>query len=285
MIVEAAPAKINLALHVTGRRADGYHLLQSLVSFTRAGDVLRLAPAEADRLTIDGPFAADLPGPGDGQNLVERARDALRALAQARGLPAPPVALTLTKNLPVASGIGGGSADAAAALRGLARLWGMPRDALPALALPLGADVPMCLSARPLVASGIGETLAPVAMPALCLLLVNPLKPVATPVVFRALERRDNAPFALPATVADWPALIAGFRNDLEAPAIRVEPAIATVLAALSATGARLARMSGSGATCFALFDDAAGAEKAAATLRRAHPDWYIEATETAAGE
>lgn len=271
---EAAHAKINLHLHVTGRRADGYHLLDSLVVFAEAHDLVEVAPADELSLAIVGPQAGSLAAEPD--NLVLRAA---RRLAAHAGI-APRAALTLTKNLPVASGIGGGSADAAAALRLLARHWGVaPLPAAEALAL--GADVPVCFAGLPRVMRGIGEELSPApALPTAGLLLVNPAVAVATPAVFKA----RSAPFRPAATLpAGWTSAaalaadLAALSNDLEAPAISIAPAIADVLAALRALpGALLARMSGSGATCFALFADPAAARAAAAPL--AGQGWWISA-------
>jgi 4-diphosphocytidyl-2-C-methyl-D-erythritol kinase len=281
----AAPAKINLALHVTGRRADGYHFLESLVVFTSHGDRLTAEAAERDSFRITGPFAAGLPL--DEANLVLRARDLLR---QAYG-PAVtgPVALALEKNLPIASGIGGGSSDAAAALSLLARFWAIDADpaALARIGLQIGADVPMCLAGRPLLARGIGEALEPLpALPALPLLLVNPGVPLATPAVFSALMRRENP--ALPGFKGDdsleqlvlW---LRGTRNDLEAPALSLAPEIGRALGRLQAEGALVARMSGSGATCFGIFETEAQADRAAAAIAARHPGWFVRATESIA--
>lgn len=279
-IAELAPAKINLALHVIGRRADGYHLLESLVVFAELGDRITVSAADEDRFLVDGPFAALVPL--DGANLVLRARDALRAAYPAHA--SRPVAISLEKNLPVASGIGGGSSDAAAAIRALARLWGLPATAseLVQLSLQLGADLPMCLTARPLVARGIGEELQPVdSLPCLALVLVNPGIGVETPKVFRALASRDNQPLAaLPeaAAIVEW---LASSRNDLEAPAIAIEPSIADALGALRRAGAAFARMSGSGATCFGIFDSPEAARDAAASIAAERPGWFTAATTT----
>lgn len=269
----AAPAKINLCLHVTGQRADGYHLLDSLVAFAPdAADRLTLAPASATTLTLTGPEAAALAPEAD--NLVLRA-------ARSFGASLPAVALHLEKNLPVASGIGGGSADAAAALRLCAAHAGLPLpDA--ATILSLGADVPVCLTPCATRMEGIGERLTPLPpLPPVHAVLVNPRRPVATPAIFRALTQRNNAP--LPATIptfADARALaywLARQRNDLEGPARLLEPMISDVLAAIAAhPGCLLARMSGSGATCFGLFADAAQAATAARALRHAQPDWWV---------
>lgn len=289
-----APAKVNLALHVTGQRADGYHLLDSLVAFAPVGDLIRIATAEAvdavdsemsgvpvaDRLRITGPEAAGLSAGAD--NLV------LRAAALMPGPDA--LEITLDKHLPAASGIGGGSSDAAATLRALALLRGA---ALPAGLENLGADVPMCLDPVPARVRGIGEQITPFALPPLPAILVNPRLAVPTPAVFRALTRRDNAAierppfdFSPPApqrgkgaaaqTLAciDW---LAGLRNDLEVPARLLAPEIDTVLAALEGTqGCRLARMSGSGATCFGLYETPAEAEAALAALQDRHPGWWL---------
>lgn len=262
-----APAKLNLALHVTGRRADGWHLLDSLAVFADVGDTVEPGPGPG--LTVSGPFAAGVPtGP---ENLV------LRAAALA-GIAAP--RLHLIKHLPPASGMGGGSSDAAAVLR-LA-------GARPPLAelMRLGADLPLCLMApHPARVRGLGEEVAAVAgLPGLWLVLVNPGRPLATPAVFRALARPDNPalPDPLPrfADGADLAAWLAGQRNDLEPPACALEPAVAQVLAALAAQpGCRLARMTGSGATCFGIFASRAARDAAAAALAR--PGWWVAAAAT----
>lgn len=281
-IFEHAPAKVNLALHVTGQRDDGYHLIDSLVAFTRAGDRVSVRNAAIDGFSITGPFAPGLDVQAD--NLVIRARDLLR---QVCGLKTPPVAITLEKNLPVSSGIGGGSSDAAATLRALIRLWNLsikPQDLAPS-SLQLGADLPMCLAATTLVARGIGEKLEPVSgLPPMAMVLVNPGVPVSTPAVFRRLVRKDNAKLPpLPAelsfgTVSAW--LTTGTRNDLEAGATSIAPQIADALASLRSEGADLARMSGSGATCFGLFPSQAAASRAAGNIAAAHPSWYVQATQ-----
>ncbi|MGN7292127.1 4-(cytidine 5'-diphospho)-2-C-methyl-D-erythritol kinase [Rhizobium sp. SAFR-030] len=287
-VVEKAGAKINLALHVTGRRADGYHLLDSLVTFAGHGDDLSFAAATEDQFLLSGRFAsllADEPG-----NLVLTARDRLRQWLTDAGQAAPPVRITLAKALPVASGIGGGSADAAAALRGLMRVWNatLPEPHLSDLALSLGADVPMCLAGRPAMVRGIGEQLSSVALPAFAMVLVNPLIAVSTPEVFRSLTRRDNPPVpALPSSTdpRDWIASLKTLRNDLQAPAQDLVPEIAETCRLLEESGALLARMSGSGATCFGIYPDMLHAEAAAARLATAHPGAYIQATKTLAGE
>jgi 4-diphosphocytidyl-2-C-methyl-D-erythritol kinase len=285
----AAPAKINLALHVVGQRADGHHLLESLVTFTECGDRIGLTPADADRFTLSGRFAPDLPLSAEGKdgNLVLRARDLLRSELASEGA-AGPVHVHLEKNLPIASGIGGGSADAAATLRGLMTLWGAsPTPArLKSLALALGADVPMCLDSRPLLAKGIGEEITPLPdLPSFAIVLVNPLVAVSTPVIFRTLVKKDNPPLALPEGArsrADWLAAMAVMRNDLEPPARALQPAIEGAAAALEAAGAALVRMSGSGATCFGLFDGEESAAAAGEEISASHPEWYVQATRTA---
>lgn len=286
-LAEAAPAKVNLALHVTGRRGDGYHLIESLAVFTRFGDRLQVSAAEEDGLAVSGRYAAGVPV--DGRNLIAMARDALRKAAGSRN--AFPVAIALEKNLPVASGIGGGSSDAAATLRLLARIWGLDIDAaeLADIALSLGADVPMCLAAQPLMARGIGENVEPLpAVPSLGLVLVNPGVPVSTPQVFSALRRRDNEPLpALPARI-DFHSLrnwLEATRNDLEAPAREIQPAVADALRALKRADAGFARMSGSGATCFGLYETGNVAKRAAAAIRARHPDWFVAATRTTTAE
>ncbi|WP_321339514.1 4-(cytidine 5'-diphospho)-2-C-methyl-D-erythritol kinase [Breoghania sp.] len=280
-LTELAPAKVNLALHVTGRRADGYHELDTIAAFPPLGDTLEASPAPELSLTLKGPFAGDLTA--DGDNLVLRTARALQhAFAIEDG-----AALVLEKRLPVASGIGGGSADAAAALRLLCQLWEIDSEIsrLHGIAAGLGADVPMCLTSRPLRARGIGENLTPLGpFPQAGLLLVNPRIEVSTPAVFRKLESRENAPIGDIPRSFDSASRLADFlrttRNDLEAPAILEAEPIATVLKALNALpDALLARMSGSGATCFAIFDDAPSAARAAAVLQQAQPGWWIAAT------
>ncbi|MGI8394977.1 4-(cytidine 5'-diphospho)-2-C-methyl-D-erythritol kinase [Agrobacterium deltaense] len=281
--IEAAPAKINLALHVTGQRADGYHLLETLVTFTEAGDTIRIRDADADSFSISGPFG-DLLRAGDGgDNLVTRAKDLLRDALASTGQPAPPVAIHLEKNLPVASGIGGGSADAAATLRGLLRHWraGIAPDTLASMALTLGADVPMCLESRSLIARGIGEDIEPLTdLPELVMVLANPLKAVSTPEIFRRLQTKTNAPLPASATIG-WMDFLAQSRNDLQPPAQALLPEIGEIIGLLSQEGAALVRMSGSGATCFGIFHSLEAARKAETSLRRKRPGWYFQATRT----
>jgi 4-diphosphocytidyl-2-C-methyl-D-erythritol kinase len=273
-LTEPAPAKVNLFLHVIGRRADGYHLLDSLVAFADIGDVLSAEPAEVLSLSVDGPFAAGLAAEAD--NLVLRAA---RALAAETGVAAHGK-LRLHKNLPVASGIGGGSADAAAALRLLCRLWGVAPDAtaLMNLAMRLGADVPVCLAGHASRMGGIGERLEPApALPDCGIVLINPGVAVPTAEVFRARHGTWSSPAELAEGWRDAEAMaadLAGLRNDLEPAAIGLQPVIGEVLSALGgAPGCLMARMSGSGATCFGLFAGAEVARRAAAQLAR--PRWW----------
>lgn len=270
-----APAKLNLYLHVIGRRPDGYHLLDSLVAFADCGDVVYASEALELSLTIGGPFAAGLAAEPD--NLVLRAA---RALAAETGVPAR-ARLALEKHLPVASGIGGGSADAAATLRLLCRLWGVvPAPAtLDRIALALGADVPVCLRCQPSRIGGVGEILDPApALPACFVLLVNPGVAVPTAAVFRGRAPGFSASARLPEAWPDAAAMaadLAPLGNDLEAPALALCPAIGEVLAAIAThPDCLLARMSGSGATCFGLFATRAAAERAAGTTAR--PGWWV---------
>ena len=272
-----APAKLNLYLHVIGRRADGFHLLDSLVAFVEVGDEIIAAPAPSLSLAVTGPHAAALADtPQD--NLVRRAAE---RLAAAVGRPAA-VALTLVKNLPVASGIGGGSSDAAATLKALAELWRLDIGAadLVALAASLGADVPVCLAGRAAWLAGVGEQIEPaVDLPAATVLLVNPGVALPTAAVFAARRGPFSAParFALPADAAGLARLLAERRNDLTAPAIEKVPVIGRMLDRLAAVeGALIARMSGSGATCFALFALPEAAAAAAARLAAEQPDWWV---------
>ncbi len=365
-----APAKINLSLHVVGRRADGYHLLESLVVFTRFGDRVTVG-GTADQFSVDGPFAEDVPV--DGGNLVLRARDGLRDFAsqqrsgsaalsadyfditsrstlprsvlpdisparreissfpaearsatlaigesRAAGVIFPlagemsgrteggnvecggserlrfghfakcnPTAIHLAKHLPIASGIGGGSSDAAATLRALNTLWNLhlSDDQLREIALPLGADLPMCLAALPLIARGVGEQLELLSdFPTLNLVLVNPGIGVSTPQVFKHLASPDNAPLPPLSSSPDFIALLhwlATTRNDLEPAATALAPPINVALQALRNQGAAFARMSGSGATCFGLFETESAARLAADAIRRAEPHWFVAATQT----
>lgn len=273
-----APAKLNLYLHVIGQRPDGYHLLDSLFVFAERGDRVAAAPADGLSLTVTGPFADALAAADD--NLVLRAA---RALAQAAGI-APKAALTLEKNLPVAAGLGGGSADAAAALTALSDLWGLDLP-LAGIALGLGADVPACLHGRPSLVSGIGEGLqpAPALGGPLHVVLANPGLALETRAVFAARAGDFSAPAPLDrpcANVFDLALALRPRRNDLEPAARFLMPEIDDVLAALNhQPGCLLARLSGSGPTCFGLFADAAGASRAVRRLSLAQPGWWVAAT------
>lgn len=274
-----APAKINLYLHVVGRRGDGYHLLDSLVAFADIGDRLSASPADRLSLELAGPEAGALRGTGD-DNLVLRAARRLKA---ERRQPQPPGArMTLDKRLPVSAGIGGGSSDAAAALRLLGRLWGLPPPSAQALA-ELGADVPACAAARPVWVGGVGEEIeAADGVPPAGIVLANPRRPLPTPAVFQA--RRGSFGAAgrfcpIPPGVAGLAERLAQCRNDLTEAAVSLVPEIAAVLDRLAALpGALLARMSGSGATCFALFADRAAALAAGRRLAEAEPGWWSAA-------
>lgn len=266
-----APAKINLTLHVTGQRQDGYHLLDSLVVFADIGDSITVQEADRLELCVTGPMAPDAPDGED--NLVLRA---------ARLAGVRTALITLTKRLPTAAGIGGGSSDAAATLRALQRSHGAvipPTDAL----MELGADVPICLAARSLRMRGVGERIDPVpAIPPLPAVLVNPGLPLHTPDVFRLLSNRNGV--QMPEVpeffcIRDCTLWLAQQRNDLEEPALRLCPPIRECLAALQGLGALLARMSGSGASCFGLFETQDAAEAACARLRLAQPAWWVQAT------
>ena len=268
-IRESAPAKINLYLHVGGARADGLHDLASLFVFTEHGDDIIAAPDDDLSLTIDGPFAAALRDDALSDNLVLRAANALRDRAGiCRGAK-----LHLVKNLPVAAGVGGGSADAAAALRALARLWdvSLPAEALRALAFELGADVPACLDRAPVFVDGAGERLSPApALAPVSVLLVNPGVEMPTGPVFRRFDAdhpdppTPTHPFFEGRPALNASQIMAASRNDLEAPALAIAPAIGELLQSMRGQdGALAARMSGSGATCFALFTDDEAASKA----------------------
>jgi 4-diphosphocytidyl-2-C-methyl-D-erythritol kinase len=285
VLVESAPAKVNLSLRVLGRRADGYHDIESLVAFAGVGDQLSLTPGDALTLAVAGPGAAQTGAEAD--NLVVTAANALAARVPSLRAGA----FQLEKNLPVAAGLGGGSADAAAALRLLARAnklaVGDPR--LHDAARATGADVPVCLDPRPRIMRGIGEILsAPLPLPRLHALLVNPGVAVPTKLVFSGWKPNPLRTAQIAADLAaltklqneepllDW---LANEQNDLEAPAIALAPAIADVLASLRAAGCRLARMSGSGATCFALFSSSAETTAAGKNLRAQFSDWWISET------
>ena len=273
-----APAKINLFLHVGPLADDGYHPLASLVAFADVGDAVTVARADALSLSVTGPFGGALAGEGD--NLILRG---LRALGEAAGIGAPPVTVTLDKQLPIAAGLGGGSADAGTAIRLAAQLLDLDLDeaALEAVAGVVGADGPMCLRARPAWATGRGDDLNDEPrLPPLHAVLLNPGLPSPTGAVYRAYDDAPAGGADCPDAPADWsPAAVIdwlkGQRNDLEAPALRVTPGIGEALSAMNAAlGCRLTRMSGSGATVFGLFEDAAAAKAAAVALQR--PGWWV---------
>jgi 4-diphosphocytidyl-2-C-methyl-D-erythritol kinase len=288
-LADTARAKVNLTLRVLGRRPDGYHELESVVAFASVADRLTLDPDAPTGLSVTGPGAADCGEVAD--NLVLRV---------ARGLAEKVDGLrsghfTLEKHLPAAAGIGGGSADAAAALRLLAACNDIAADdaRIMAVARATGADIPVCVASAACVMTGVGENLTPLALPPMPCVLVNPRVAVATRDVFAALglkpgqlrtgigEVLEAIAWPAPGAAADeWLDVLAGGVNDLEAPAIRVQPVIAEVLAALRATaGVQLARMSGSGATCFALYPNADAAGAAADALRAQRPGWWIQAS------
>ncbi len=278
-----APAKINLALHVTGQRDDGYHLLETLAVFTRFGDTIEIMPASEDSFHAFGPYSADVPVGRD--NIVAQARDLFK-----KGTDLDmPTAITLEKRLPVASGIGGGSSDAAATLIALNTLAGTDMDAgaLAELGTELGADVAMCVHRAPLVAKNIGDLVTAVRpFPRLHVVLVNSGVQISTPRVFSGLTNRANSPLPkIPSQFAtdELDRWLAATRNDLTAAAVRLEPEIETVAERLVDAGARFARMSGSGATCFGIFDNAQDASQAAATIADRQPGWFVVATETTA--
>lgn len=282
-LVERAPAKINLTLHIIGRRDDGWHELESLVAFTRSGDTLSLMPGPSLRLTVDGPTAV---AAGDlDDNLVVRVARALQRRVDGLAVGE----FHLVKRLPVAAGIGGGSSDAAAALRLLARLNAIalndPR--LTAAAAETGADIPVCLAASARMMTGIGDTLGPrLALPPLPALIVNPGVPLETKTVFKRMDlppgwhstASAHPVIADGATPDEVFSLLRRGRNDMEDAACVLAPVVSDVLAVLgSAPGCRLARMSGSGATCFGLFRDCRTAGHAKKAINRVHPGWWVK--------
>jgi 4-diphosphocytidyl-2-C-methyl-D-erythritol kinase len=287
-LIEDGRAKVNLTLRVMGRRVDGYHDLESVVAFADCADRLSLTPGSKLNLTTSGPLGRYCGETSD--NLVFKA-------AQLLGQRVPDLRLgdfILDKVLPVAAGIGGGSADAAAALRLLARANGLAIDdaRLIGVAQSTGADVPVCLASRACVMTGIGETLLPLSLPKLPCVMVNPRVPVATGDVFKALGLRNGELLvgatdvmratAWPeegASIEDWVEALAASSNDLEAPALRIQPVIGEVLSVLSAAnGALLARMSGSGATCFAIFENTPEARRTSQKIQLDHPQWWVHA-------
>lgn len=275
MIEELARAKVNLALHVLGRRADGYHEIDSIVAFADVGDRLSFEPASALALSVYGPFAGGLT-PGN-DNLVLRAADALMRAFPGRITPAR---ILLEKNLPLASGLGGGSADAAATLRGLLRLsdFAPPATSIRAIARELGADVPVCIDQVPARMRGVGDELERLdGFAPLAAVLINPGVPSRTPEVFAALRLQPGAPAFRP--IAS-PANLRSCRNDLETPARQLTPSIATVLSMLRGRhGLVFARMTGSGATCFGIYENAEAAAIAVKAIKAGHPGWWCMET------
>jgi 4-diphosphocytidyl-2-C-methyl-D-erythritol kinase len=269
----SAHAKVNLWLKVVGRRGDGYHLLDSLIAFVDLADTLEVRPSDRLSFEVTGPRAADLAGESD--NLVLKAA---RLLADRAGV-APHASIRLAKHIPVAAGLGGGSADAAATLRALSDLWrvALPEKELFDLAASLGADVPMCLAGRTALVSGIGEHLQPApALPPASILLVNPGIALATREVFEARRGSFSTPLPVLQPWRDLPAFVAALAergNDLGGAAISLRPVISEVLAFLRhSAGARYAAMSGSGATCFALYDSPDAAQRASVSMP---PAWW----------
>lgn len=278
-----APAKLNLGLRVLGRRPDGYHLLQSLVAFLDLADEVEVAPALAWKLRIEGPFATAL---GGEDNLALRAGRLLasQATADIAGCTALAADIFLRKNIPVAAGLGGGSADAACLLHALNAAWalGLSTSRLQEIGATLGADVAMCLEGKSAMVGGVGERIAPLSLPPLFLVIVNPGIPLATADVFARLRPPYDAELALPA-LGDVAAVIDFSRrlgNSLTAPAIELCPTVTAVLEDIHAVeGCRLAQMSGSGATCFGVFDDEAAAKAGAAALQAKRPGWFVRAS------
>jgi 4-diphosphocytidyl-2-C-methyl-D-erythritol kinase len=285
LLTERAPAKINLTLHIVGRRADGYHELESLVAFTRSGDSLSLRPGPDLTFSLEGPRAAASGDPND--NLVLKAARALADRVEGLRLGA----FHLVKRLPVAAGIGGGSSDAAAALRLLARLNGLAFDdeRIGAAALVCGADVPVCLAARARMMSGVGDRLGPLlTLPPLPALIVNPGQPLETRAAFARMNLKPGSatgfgghpPIASGLDIETLQAALRKGRNDMEDVACVLAPIVSDVLAVLSAApGCRIARMSGSGATCFALFSNCRAAARAKKSILAAHPNWWVKTT------
>jgi 4-diphosphocytidyl-2-C-methyl-D-erythritol kinase len=272
-----APAKINLFLHITGKRPDGYHLLQSVVVFANVGD--RLTFSRHDSLFIDvaGRFAGDVCAPRD--NLIYKAAQALGENYKI----APTGQILLEKNLPVASGMGGGSSDAATTLKGLAQLWGLPEefDRMQKIAGTLGADVPACLMRRPVWMEGVGEKMMRLPdMPDMHMVLVNPAVATPTPEVFRQFRAKFSPPIQFIGrrkTMGEWIADLKLYRNDLTEAAIAVSPEIKTALQSIAETqGCQIARLSGSGATCFGIYETPTAAHAAVNKLRQQHPEWWI---------
>lgn len=278
-----APAKLNLFLHVTGRRTDGYHLLESLFVFTDFGDVISIEPAETLSLTIDGPFAATITAEPIEKNLIYRAALLLKnKYAVTQGAH-----IVLTKQIPIGAGLGGGSSDAAGVLKGLNQLWhlNLSGETLCDIGLSLGADVPACIVGKPAMVSGIGEIIEPIDLPAtpLSVLLINPNYPLSTQSVFQAYKK-SNVPFTVPskqrAELTDSESLfnhLTKNKNDLEPAAISLFPEIQVLIETLQQqAGCELARMSGSGSTCFGLFQDITCAKKAEQAMKTLFSSYWI---------
>jgi 4-diphosphocytidyl-2-C-methyl-D-erythritol kinase len=284
----SARAKINLALHVVGRRPDGYHELDSLVVFARIADQLQVVSGDRDKLVLTGPFGHLLPT--GAENIVMKALRSARDVLSVAGHDLPPQAMRLTKHLPPASGIGGGSADAAALLRLIADRYPTSLPDLRIAALRLGADVPMCLDGVNARVRGVGEASTGLRIAAsMFLLLVNPRVEVSTPAVFSALRRRDNDSLPEPpsggfSSASSLATYLQCCRNDLMAPAIGIAPSIGTALEAVERAAPLVARMSGSGATVFGLFEDPDACRLAAERIAHLHPSWWVHATAVSTG-
>jgi 4-diphosphocytidyl-2-C-methyl-D-erythritol kinase len=289
-ISRLAPVKINLALHVTGKRENGYHELDMMVVFGDFGDRIRVQHTEQDEFTVSGYYAPFIPLNSD--NLVLKARDLLR---EQNPLKCSPVHIHLEKKLPIAAGIGGGSSDAAASLSALNELWqlNLPQEKLLELGLQLGADVPMCLHSQqngsPLIVRGIGEHLRVLEhFPSLHILLINDGTALATPAIFKNLQNRNNAPlpelsaFQTPNDVCNY---LSTTRNDLFHPAELLAPQLQSHMDELKKLGADFVQMSGSGATCFAVFSSPELMNEVKLTIRQYHPDWFAVTTQTYASQ
>lgn len=287
----AAPAKINFFLAITGKRDDGYHLMDSLIVFLNVFDHITVEANGTGCISVSGPFADAVPG--DASNIVWRAAAVLAedmpGVAETIGTKT--IDIHIEKNIPVGAGLGGGSTDAAAVMRALCRLWSCDLDetALRRAGLRVGADVPACLAACPVYVGGIGDELTSARVPAFDILVVFPERHVSTAAVYRAFDAMGADSPAVPAGLEDAPPAvraIAARNNDLQQAAISLVPEIETCLAALAACeGCLLARMSGSGSACFGIFEDAATASRAAAEIAGAHPGWWIRAAQTGAGD
>ncbi len=291
MQLTQAPAKINLALHVTGQRADGYHLLDTIAVFAstiHASDTIIIGKSASDGFNISGPFAGQLQDNAAEDNLIIKARDHVRDIALDASTPTPPVHISLVKRLPIAAGLGGGSADAAATFKALYRFWEVgyhpQKSGTHVISELLGADVPMCLLGKPLRAVGIGEEVSTIPeVPRFHMVLINCGEMIATSAVFSALENKENAPIG---EYPEDPAELINFlqtqtRNDLQPVAAEHCPAISDCIDALDQQGAMLSRMSGSGATCFGIFPSAVAANAAARQISKSERDWWVVATST----